>query len=137
MAPDSELKVTRSDIISRGLIGRCPNCGEYGLLQSWFHLRKSCKVCQMDLARSAGFYSGTTSIGYVASILFIILPIIFLVVNQQLSVRAGVLLSIFGSLGFIVLIYPLMLGWMVMVYHVALPHELPANSAQNDSDRQG
>jgi uncharacterized protein (DUF983 family) len=128
---EPELKINRGEIISRGLVCRCPNCGEYGLLQSWFHLRKACHSCQMDLTRSAGFYSGTTSIGYVASIIFIILPVIFLVINQTLTVRAGILLSIFGSMSFIILIYPLMLCWMVMVYHVALPGELPANSDGN------
>jgi hypothetical protein len=85
----------------------------------------------MDLTRSAGFYSGTTSIGYVASIIFVILPVIFLVINQTLSVRAGILISIFGSMAFIILIYPMMLCWMVMVYHVALPGELPANIDSN------
>ena len=128
---EPELKINRGEIISRGLVCRCPNCCEYGLLQSWFHLRKACSSCQMDLTRSAGFYSGTTSIGYVASIIFIILPVIFLVINQTLSVRAGILISIFGSMGFIILIYPLMLCWMVMVYHIALPAELPANTETN------
>jgi len=89
---EAELKISRGEIISRGLVCRCPNCGEYGLLQSWFHLRKACSNCQMDLTRSAGFYSGTTSIGYVASIIFVILPVIFLVINQTLSVRAGILI---------------------------------------------
>jgi hypothetical protein len=53
------------------------------------------------------------------------------VINQTLSVRAGILISIFGSMSFIILIYPLMLCWMVMVYHVALPGELPANIESN------
>lgn len=128
---DPELKINRGEIILRGLVCRCPNCGEYGLLQSWFHLRKACSSCQMDLTRSAGFYSGTTSIGYVVSIIFVILPVVFLVINQTLSVRAGILISIFGSMSFIILIYPLMLCWMVMVYHVALPGELPANTESN------
>jgi uncharacterized protein (DUF983 family) len=128
---DTELKVARGEIITRGLMCRCPNCGQYGLLQSWFHLRKACQCCQMDLTRSSGFYSGTTSIGYVASIIFVILPVIFLVLNQTLSVRAGILISIFGSMGFIILIYPVMLCWMVMVYHVALPGELPINKDDN------
>ena len=128
MENEAELKIGRGEIISRGLMCRCPNCGQYGLLQSWFHLRKACSACQMDLTRSSGFYSGTTSIGYVASIIFVILPVVFLVVNQTLSVRAGILISIFGSMGFIILIYPMMLCWMVMVYHVALPGELPLNT---------
>jgi hypothetical protein len=88
----------------------------------------------MDLARSAGLYSGTTSIGYVAAILFVIIPIIFLVALKVLSVKAGVLLGIFGTFGFIVLIYPVMLCWMVMAYHVALPGELPVNGGREGRD---
>lgn len=124
------LKITRSDIIARGLLCRCPNCGQRGLLATWFRLGKACRSCGMDLARSAGIYSGTTSIGYVAAIVCVIIPVCLLVVSGVLSVRAGVLLGIFGSFGFIVLIYPAMLCWMVMAYHVALPEELPVNGGR-------
>jgi hypothetical protein len=88
----------------------------------------------MDLARSPGLYSGTTSIGYVAAIIFVIIPVAFLVVLKVLSVTAGVLLGIFGSLGFIVLIYPVMLCWMVMAYHVAMPGELPGNGGGSEEE---
>jgi uncharacterized protein (DUF983 family) len=131
---DAKLKITRGDIIARGLLCCCPNCGQRGLLASWFRLGKACRSCGMDLARSAGIYSGTTSIGYVAAILFVIIPIIFLVALKVLSVKAGVLLGIFGTFGFIVLIYPLMLCWMVMAYHVALPGELPVNGGREGRD---
>jgi hypothetical protein len=87
----------------------------------------------MDLTKSHGFYSGTTSIGYVASIIFVIIPICFLVVKEIISVNLGVLLGIGGSFAFIVLIYPLMLCWMVMAYHFVLPEELPANRAESPS----
>lgn len=127
MATEPEFKITRAEIMQRGLPCRCPNCGEYGLLKSWFHLNKACACCGMDLVRSAGFYSGTTSIGYVVSILFIIIPICFLVGYHVLSVGAGVALGIIGTFLFMVLIYPVMLCWMVMAYHVALPQDLPAN----------
>ena len=131
---EPEFKVTRGDIIARGLLCHCPNCGKRGLLASWFRLGKACSACGMDLARSAGIYSGTTSIGYVAAILFIIIPISFLVALKVLSVKAGVLLGIFGTFGFIVLIYPVMLCWMVMAYHVAMPGELPVNGGGQGSD---
>jgi len=131
---EPKLKITRGDIIARGVLCHCPNCGKRGLLASWFRLGNACRSCGMDLARSAGIYSGTTSIGYVASILFVIVPVCFLVVFKVLSVTAGVLLGIFGSFGFIVLIYPVMLCWMVMAYHVAMPGELPANGGQVGRD---
>ncbi len=124
---EPELKVTRAEVIQRGILCNCPNCGERGLLQSWFRLNKACACCKMDLERSSGFYSGTTSIGYVASIIFIIIPICFLVGYKVLSVGAGIALGIVGTFGFMVLIYPVMLCWMVMVYHVALPQDLPRN----------
>ena len=66
----------------------------------------------------------------IAAIIFVIIPICFLVSAKVLSVTAGVLLGIFGSFGFIVLIYPVMLCWMVMAYHVAMPGELPANGGR-------
>ena len=131
---EPKLKVTRGDIIARGVLCHCPNCGKRGLLASWFRLGKACRSCGMDLARSAGIYSGTTSIGYVASIVFVIIPVCFLVVFKVLPVTAGVLIGIFGSFGFIVLVYPVMLCWMVMAYHVALPGELPANGGQEGRD---
>jgi uncharacterized protein (DUF983 family) len=130
------LKVTRGDIMMRGVICRCPNCGQPGLLKSWFRLNDACaQGCGLDLAKSAGVYSGTTSIGYVAAIIFVIIPICFLVGFKLLTVGQGVALGILGSLGFIVLIYPVMLCWMVMAYHVALPEELPANQGKTVAKR--
>ena len=134
MPADPELVVSRAQVITRGVLCRCPNCGGRGLLASWFRLNKACAACGMDLAKSHGFYSGTTSIGYVAAIIFVIIPICFLVSFKVLSVTAGVLLGIFGSFGFIVLIYPVMLCWMVMAYHVAMPGELPANGGREGRD---
>jgi len=130
------LKITRGDIIARGILCYCPNCGQRGLLKSWFRLNAACaQGCGLDLAKSAGVYSGTTSIGYVAAIIFIIIPTCFLVVFKLLTVGQGVALGILGSLGFIVLIYPVMLCWMVMAYHLALPEELPANQRKPDGKR--
>ena len=128
MGSEMNEEVTRADIMMRGALCRCPNCGRRGLLATWFRLNKACASCGLDLAKSAGFYSGTTSIGYVAAIICVIIPVCLLVVFKVLSVGAGITLGIFGSFGFIVLIYPVMLCWMVMVYHLALPGDLPANT---------
>lgn len=121
------MTVSRRQIILRGLACRCPNCGARGLLASWFRLRPACSGCAMDLSKSDGYYTGTTSIGYVASLLVVLLPVGLLVVRKALPVRAGVAVGILGSLAFVLLLYPAMLCWMVAAYHVALPGELPAN----------
>jgi len=107
------------------------------LLASWFRLNKACTACGMDLAKSHGFYSGTTSIGYVAAILFVLIPDFLLVSAKAIGVTAGILLGMFGSFGFIVLIYPAMLCWMVMAYHVALPGDLPSNGGGQGDDQAG
>lgn len=121
------MPITRSQVIARGLLCGCPNCGERGLLKSWFRLRPACAGCGMDLSKSDGFYTGTTSIGYVASILCVILPVALVGHRHGLSVGLIVALCMLGSLAFVVLLYPVMLCWMVMAYHVALPEELPGN----------
>ncbi len=124
---EAELRVTRGEIFLRGLRCACPNCGERGLLASWFRLGKACRSCGMDLGRSHGFYSGTTSIGYVAAIVLILVPLCFLVVHDVISARAAVVLGMAGSAAFIVAVYPVMLCWMVAAGHLALPGDLPAN----------
>lgn len=121
------MTVSRQQVSLRGLACRCPNCGARGLLASWFRLRTACSGCGMDLSKSDGYYTGTTSIGYVASILLVLIPVGVLVVRKVLSVPAGVTLGILGSFAFVLLLYPAMLCWMVAAYHVALPGELPAN----------
>lgn len=76
----------------------------------------------------AGFYFGTTSIGYVLAIVVIIIPICVLVVKEVLAVWTGVILGLFGSVLLTTLLYPLMLSWVIMSYYTLFPHELPANS---------
>ncbi|HAZ66453.1 MAG TPA: hypothetical protein DCY41_06830 [Opitutae bacterium] len=122
------MPISRTQIIARGLTCACPNCGNWGLLRSWFKLQPACTGCGMNLSKSDGFYTGTTSIGYVASIICVLIPVCVLVVKKALPAWLGVLLGIGGSFAFVVVLYPVMLCWMVMAYHVALPLELPANS---------
>lgn len=129
------LEVSRADIVIRGLFCGCPNCAEHGLLKNWFTLNKICAGCGLNLEKSDGFYSGTTSIGYVATILLVLIPVIVLVVNKSITVGVGIALSIAGCGILITLLYPLMLGWMVMAYYLTAPDQLPANGGDNRVDK--
>lgn len=80
----------------------------------------------------AGFYFGTTSIGYVLAIIFIIIPICILVVKKTLAVWTAVLIGIVGSVLLTTSIYPLMLSWVIMSYYTLFPNELPTNSESDD-----
>ena len=72
------MKVERGEIFSRALTGRCPNCGQFGMFKNWFRLHKRCSNCGMELEKEeSGFYFGTTSIGYVLSIILVIIPVVF------------------------------------------------------------
>lgn len=79
----------------------------------------------------SGFYFGTTSIGYVLAILFIIIPVCILVVKGLLGMWTGISVGIIGSVILCVLLYPFMLCWVIMTYFAVCPLELPKN-AQED-----
>jgi uncharacterized protein (DUF983 family) len=130
-----ELEVTRGTIIGRGLFCGCPNCGEHGLLKNWFKLNKTCSACGLNLEKSDGFYSGTTSIGYVGAIIIVLIPILVLVAQKVLTVAMGITIALLGCGLFIVLLYPLMLGWMVMAYYFTMPKELPENGGKNTVEK--
>ena len=122
------MEVERGEIFSRTLSGRCPNCGDFGIFQSWFRLRKQCPECEMELEKEeSGFYFGTTSVGYVLAILLVIVPVCILVVMDVLGMWAGIAIAIIGSILLCVLLYPLMLCWVIMLYYIVQAEELPKN----------
>jgi uncharacterized protein (DUF983 family) len=132
------MKVKREEIILRSLIGRCPNCGAFGMFKHWFRLNKHCTDCEMPLEKEdAGFYFGTTSIGYVLAIIFIIIPVCILAVREALTMWIAISTGIIGSILMTTLLYPLMLSWVIMSYYTLFPHELPANNeSDNESDNE-
>tara|TARA_B100000989_G_scaffold120549_1_gene88901 strand:- start:1435 stop:1695 length:261 start_codon:yes stop_codon:yes gene_type:complete len=76
----------------------------------------------------SGFYFGTTSIGYVLSIILVIIPVCILVVMNMLSMWVGVGIGIVVSIILCTLLYPLILCWVIMLYYVVQADELPNNS---------
>ena len=125
------MKVERGEIFSRALKGRCPNCGQFGIFKNWFRLHKRCPNCGMELEKEeSGFYFGTTSIGYVLSIILVIIPVCILVVMDMLSMWVGVGIGIAGSIMLCTLLYPFMLCWVIMLYYVVQADELPINASE-------
>lgn len=126
------MKIRRGEILTRSLTGRCPNCGSFGMFKHWFRLNKDCTSCGMQLEKEeSGFYFGTTSIGYVLAIVFVIIPVCVLVVLEKLSMWTGVTIGILGSILLCIALYPFMLCWVIMTYFIACPHELPENAEQD------
>jgi uncharacterized protein (DUF983 family) len=121
------MKISRGEIAQRCLLLRCPNCGEGGQLRSWFRMQPACPHCQMAYAQEDGFTMGTTSIGYVAAIVLVVVPTCILVVMNLLAVWVGVAIGIAGSIGLSIGLYPVFLGWVLMTYYVSHAEHLPAN----------
>lgn len=120
-------------IFIRCLRMRCPNCDRASLLRSWFHLHVNCPRCGMVNGKESGFTLGTTSIGYVISLLLVLLPVVVLAVRDQISFLLALVAGGLGSLVLPLVLYPLLLCWVVGTYYGFLPGELPVNQNPEDS----
>ena len=123
------MKVERGEIFSRALTGRCPNCGQLGMLKNWLRLHELYPNCGMVLEKEeSGFYFDTTSIGYVLSIILVIILVCILVLMDMFKIWVGVGIGIAGSILLCTLLYPLMLCWVTMLYYLVRAEKLPNNS---------
>ncbi len=119
------MKIHRKDIILRCLTFKCPSCAASGYLKSWFRIKKKCEVCGLVISRDeSGFYFGTTSIGYLISFIFIIIPTCVAVILDLVGVWFAVTLAICLSILINILIFPLLLSWVLMSYFFLQPELL-------------
>lgn len=126
------MKITRLTITTRCLTGRCPNCGRFGIFKNWFRLHKHCAGCDMELEKEeSGFYFGTTSIGYVLTVLLVALPVCALVALDRISMWWGVLWGLVGTGLVCVLLYPPMLCAVLAFHFTLFAKELPANQEKD------
>ena len=125
------MKVEHGEIFSHTLTGRFPNYGQFGIFKNRFRLHKRCPNCEMELEKEeSGFYFGTTSIGYVLSIIVVIIPVCILAVMDMLSMWLGVGIGFVGLIMLCTLLFQLMLSWVIMPYYLAQAEELPINSPE-------
>jgi len=129
------MKVSRGEIAKRCLRLHCPNCDARGQLRNWFQLHRACPQCGLKHGGEDGFTLGTTSIGYVVAFLLVVLPVCILVVMNLLPVWLGVVIGIVGSGIVSVGLYPVFLGWVLMMYYVPTAEALPVNQAGKEKNR--
>ncbi len=121
------MTVPRGEIAKRCLLLRCPNCDARGQLRNWFQLHRVCPQCGLQHGGEDGFTLGTTSIGYVVSFLLVVLPVCVLVVMNLLPVWLGVVIGIVGAGLVTVGLFPMFLGWVLVMYYVPNADALPVN----------
>ena len=72
-------RLTLGRALGRGLLLRCPRCGEGRLFSGWFSMNPQCSVCSLNFGREQGYYVGamyvnyglTTAIGLAAGLLLL------------------------------------------------------------------
>jgi uncharacterized protein (DUF983 family) len=123
------VKVTRLQVIGRGLRNRCPNCGGATLFRkgAWFEVNKACPACGLLFERDEGFFIGSMSLNYGVTIVCFLTPVLLLAYKGTIGTTTAVILSGVGSIGFPIIFYRSSRSWWLMQYYLFFPAHLPAN----------
>jgi uncharacterized protein (DUF983 family) len=123
------MKVTRLQVVSRGLRNRCPNCGGSTLFRegTWFEVNKACSACGLQFERDEGFFIGSMSLNYGVTLVCFLTPIMILAYKGVIGTTTAIVLAGIGSIGFPVLFYRSSRSWWLMQYYLLFPHHLPEN----------
>jgi uncharacterized protein (DUF983 family) len=131
-----KMKVTRGQIIGRGLTHRCPNCGERTLFKpgTLFEVNKSCRVCGLRIERDEGGFLGALSLNYGVTLVCFLLPVMLLGVYGVISYTTAAITAAVGAVVVPALFYRSSRSWWLMNYYLVLPHHLPANIERREGE---
>lgn len=123
------MRVTRLQIIGRGLTNRCPNCGSRTLFArgKWFTINRECPVCGLPVERDEGSFLGALSLNYGVTIMVFLAPVLLLHLGGGLNGLAAAIMAGVGAVVVPALLYRPSRSWWLMNYYLILPHHLPAN----------
>jgi hypothetical protein len=124
------MKVTRLQVVSRGIRNRCPNCGGATLFRkgTWFELNKACTRCGLTFERDEGFFLGSMSLNYGVTLVLYLTPLLLLAYNNVIGTKTAIVLAGVGSFVFPALFYRSSRSWWLMQYYLLFPLHLPANN---------
>jgi uncharacterized protein (DUF983 family) len=127
--PSPRLKVTRLQIVARGLTNRCPNCGGRTLFQSGslFRVNPECPRCGLKIERDEGFFIGSMSLNYGFTIVVFLAPIMILAYHDVIRTTTAIVVGGIGAVAVPALFYRASRSWWLMNYYLVLPQQLPAN----------
>jgi len=123
------MTVTRVQVLSRGLLNRCPNCGGSHLFRkgALFELNKACPDCGLRLERDEGFFIGSMSLNYGVTLVCFLTPVMILAYLGVIGTTLAIVLAGVGSIGFPIAFYRSSRSWWLMQYYLMFPLHLPAN----------
>jgi uncharacterized protein (DUF983 family) len=133
------MKVSRFQIILRGLTNRCPNCGARTLFApgTLVRVNKTCAACGFQIEREGdeGFYLGAMSLNFGFTLICFLTPVLLLAYFKVISVTVAMILAGVGAFLVPVLVYRASRSWWLMNYYILFPHHLPANGGSNEQQR--
>jgi uncharacterized protein (DUF983 family) len=126
------MRVTRLQIVARGLTNRCPNCGGRSLFKkgTLFQVNPVCPRCGLRIERDEGFFLGSMSLNYGVTLVAFLTPVLLLAFNGVIGTTTAAYVAAAGALVFPVLFYRSSRSWWLMNYYFFLPHHLPANQPE-------
>src|SRR3954469_3338893 len=126
------MKVTRCQIVIRGLSNRCPNCGGRTLFKAGtlFEVNEECPACGLKIERDEGFFLGSMSLNYGVTLVCFLTPVMLLAYYKVIGVTTAVVLAGIGSIVIPALFYRSSRSWWLMNYFIFFPHHLPANKGE-------
>jgi uncharacterized protein (DUF983 family) len=129
------MKVSRPQIVLRGLTNRCPNCGRRTLFvpETLFRVNKACPACGFQIERESdeGFYLGSMSLNFGFTLTFFLTPVLLLAYNKVIGTTTAVVIAGAGAFLVPLLVYRSTRSWWLMNYYILFPHHLPANGGTN------
>jgi uncharacterized protein (DUF983 family) len=133
------MKVTRLQILARGLSNRCPNCGGRTLFRegTLFQVNEACPRCGLKIERDEGFFLGSMSLNYGVTLVCYLLPVTLLAYFDVIRVKMAIVLACAGAVVFPILFYRSSRSWWLMNYYFVLPQHLPANQTQESPEDDG
>jgi uncharacterized protein (DUF983 family) len=92
----------------RGLVRRCPWCGQGGLFRGWFRMVEACPRCGLPLGQEEGAFLGAMALNYgVAGVLFLTILVVWVALTVPDVPVVPLLLVGLGLTGAaILLVYP-------------------------------
>lgn len=125
----------RTEILSRGLHLRCPNCGAKSLFPARsLRIHERCPECGLELNSGEGFFLGPMVINYGIAAFGFAAPCILLWVAGVLPVGWAFGLAAAGCVFLPIVLYRLSWSLWLMIYFWFLPERLPANDGGGGTD---
>jgi len=131
------MNVSKTQILARGMAGRCPNCGEKTLFpRGSLRIRRRCPVCGTGFDRGEGFFLGPWVLNYTLAVFVFVLPAIVAGTMGKIPWSLALVLAAAGCTLIPIMLYRRTWSWGLMLYFYFLPHSLPANGGAVGSDEE-